>query len=55
MQEDIVDDITLYWLTNTAILSARLYWESKLGGHLAALEQPQILVSQLRVAFNPLP
>jgi hypothetical protein len=29
-QEDIVDNITLYWLTNTAIPSARLYWENKL-------------------------
>jgi pimeloyl-ACP methyl ester carboxylesterase len=29
-REDIVDNITLYWLTNTAISSARLYWESKL-------------------------
>ncbi|WOH67848.1 epoxide hydrolase [Bradyrhizobium sp. BWA-3-5] len=29
-REDIVDNITLYWLTNTGISSARLYWESKL-------------------------
>jgi pimeloyl-ACP methyl ester carboxylesterase len=29
-KEDIVDNITLYWLTNTAVSSARLYWESKL-------------------------
>ena len=27
---DVVENITLYWLTNTAISSARLYWESKL-------------------------
>jgi pimeloyl-ACP methyl ester carboxylesterase len=26
----VLDNITLYWLTNTAISSARLYWESKL-------------------------
>jgi pimeloyl-ACP methyl ester carboxylesterase len=30
-RDDILDNITLYWLTNTAISSARLYWESKLG------------------------
>ena len=30
MQDDVLDNITLYWLTNTAISSARLYWESKL-------------------------
>jgi pimeloyl-ACP methyl ester carboxylesterase len=27
-RERIVDNITLYWLTNTATSSARLYWES---------------------------
>jgi len=29
-RDDILDNITLYWLTNTGISSARLYWESKL-------------------------
>src|SRR5947209_1647170 len=29
-RDDICDNITLYWLTNTAVSSARLYWESKL-------------------------
>jgi len=29
-RDDILDDITLYWLTNTGVSSARLYWESKL-------------------------
>jgi pimeloyl-ACP methyl ester carboxylesterase len=29
-RDDILSNITLYWLTNTAISSARLYWESKL-------------------------
>jgi pimeloyl-ACP methyl ester carboxylesterase len=28
--EDILENVTLYWLTNTAVSSARLYWESKL-------------------------
>ena len=28
--DDILDNITLYWLTRTAVSSARLYWESKL-------------------------
>jgi pimeloyl-ACP methyl ester carboxylesterase len=27
---DILDNVTLYWVTNTAVSSARLYWESKL-------------------------
>jgi pimeloyl-ACP methyl ester carboxylesterase len=29
-KDDILDNITLYWVTNTAISSARLYWENKL-------------------------
>lgn len=29
-REDILDNVSLYWLTNTAVSSARLYWESKL-------------------------
>jgi pimeloyl-ACP methyl ester carboxylesterase len=28
-RDDILDNVTLYWLTNTAISSARLYWENK--------------------------
>jgi pimeloyl-ACP methyl ester carboxylesterase len=30
-RDDILDNITLYWLTGTAISSARLYWEYKGG------------------------
>jgi len=29
-RDDILDNVTLYWFTNTAVSSARLYWESKL-------------------------
>jgi pimeloyl-ACP methyl ester carboxylesterase len=29
-KDDILDNITLYWITNTAVSSARLYWENKL-------------------------
>jgi pimeloyl-ACP methyl ester carboxylesterase len=29
-RDDILENVTLYWLTNTAVSSARLYWESKL-------------------------
>ena len=28
--DDILDNITLYWLTNTAVSSARLYWDHSL-------------------------
>ena len=27
-RDDVLDNVTLYWLTNTALSSARLYWES---------------------------
>jgi len=29
-RDDILDNITLYWLTETGVSSARLFWESKL-------------------------
>lgn len=29
-KDDVLDNITMYWLTKTAISSARLYWENKL-------------------------
>ena len=28
--DDVLDNVTLFWLTNTGISSARLYWENKL-------------------------
>ena len=97
-RDDILDNVTLYWLTNTTVSSSRLYWESKLaffapkhiaipvavtafpnelyqaprswtekaypklihynkvdkGGHFAAWEQPEILVTELRAGFKSL-
>ena len=29
-RDDVLDNATLYWLTNTTIPAARLYWESRL-------------------------
>ena len=39
-KDEMLDDITLYWLTNTAASSARLYWENnarktKIGGEVS--------------------
>ena len=28
-RDDLLDNITMYWLTNTGVSSARLYWENK--------------------------
>ncbi|MGN6174894.1 MAG: epoxide hydrolase family protein [Streptosporangiaceae bacterium] len=30
-RDDILDNVTLYWLTNTGVSAARLYWENKAG------------------------
>ena len=30
-RDDILDNVTIAWLTNTALSGARLYWESKVG------------------------
>jgi pimeloyl-ACP methyl ester carboxylesterase len=30
-RDDVLDNITIAWLTNTALSGARLYWENKLG------------------------
>jgi len=97
-RDDILDNITLSWLTNTGVSSARLYtefrggffhdlsisvpaavsifpeeiyqgprsWSERAyknlihfneldkGGHFAAWEQPELLVSELRTAFKTL-
>ena len=110
-RDDVLDNITITWLTNTAISGARLYWEAlprtssgfgieknnvhffepfgvkipiavtqfpdelypvprswaeqaypqlihygqqPKGGHFAAFEQPELLVSELRTAFASL-
>jgi pimeloyl-ACP methyl ester carboxylesterase len=97
-RDEILDNISLFWFTNTAISAARLYWENKLsyfgvkgvavpaavsvfpgeqyeaprswaerayprlvhfnrleqGGHFAAWEVPQLLVSEIRSAFRSL-
>jgi pimeloyl-ACP methyl ester carboxylesterase len=35
-RDDVLDNITLYWLTNTATSSGRLYWENKTNLYNAA-------------------
>jgi pimeloyl-ACP methyl ester carboxylesterase len=35
-RDDVLDDFTLYWLTNTAISAARFYWESHFSLYNAA-------------------
>jgi pimeloyl-ACP methyl ester carboxylesterase len=38
-KDEVLDDITLYWLTNSATSSARLYWENKGRGVISANAQ----------------
>ena len=52
-REEILDNITLYWLTNTGVSASRLYWEYK-GGHFAAWEQPHLFSEEVRAAFRTL-
>jgi pimeloyl-ACP methyl ester carboxylesterase len=96
--DEILDAISLYWYTNSAASSARIYWENKSGsmagpkltlpvavtvfpadipllprswiedaypnlihygeadkgGHFAALEQPEILISEIRTGLRSL-
>ncbi|ABC94435.1 putative epoxide hydrolase protein (plasmid) [Rhizobium etli CFN 42] len=47
-RDDILDNITLYWLTNTAVSSARLYWENKL-----AFFQPKNVKIPVAVSVFP--
>ncbi|MQX12595.1 hypothetical protein GHK48_31410 [Sinorhizobium fredii] len=40
-RDDILDNITLYWLTNTGTSSGRIYWENSAGsGKLAPIAIP---------------
>ncbi len=66
----MLDNISLYWFTNTAASSARISWENKdasqtysnliywneaqHGGHFAAFEEPDIFVEEMRSAFRHL-
>src|SRR5262249_27035229 len=35
-RDDVLDDVTLYWLTNTGVSSGRLYWETHFSLYNAA-------------------
>jgi pimeloyl-ACP methyl ester carboxylesterase len=54
-RERIVDNLTLYWVTNTATSSARLYWETSqtVNAAIASGQKPPAL--KLPVAFTVFP
>jgi pimeloyl-ACP methyl ester carboxylesterase len=35
-RDDVLDNVTLYWVTNTAVSAARFYWESHINPYSAA-------------------
>jgi pimeloyl-ACP methyl ester carboxylesterase len=35
-RDDVLDDISLYWLTNTGVSAGRIYWENKINLYLPA-------------------
>jgi len=39
-RDSILDNISTYWFTGTAVSSARLYWEAKRRGHIGTVEIP---------------
>ena len=43
-KDEMLDDITLYWLTNSAISSAQLYWENN-ANNFNAVEQKTTEIS----------
>jgi pimeloyl-ACP methyl ester carboxylesterase len=53
-KDQVLDDITLYWLTNTATSSARLYWENQGRSPLSAGAQKTSEIS-LPVAITVFP
>jgi pimeloyl-ACP methyl ester carboxylesterase len=53
-KDDVLDDFTLYWLTNSASSSARLYWENKGRGVISATAQKTADIS-MPVAITVFP
>ena len=51
-RDDILDNITFYWLTNTAISSARLYWEFRQTAKAGFFDAKGITIA-VGVSANP--
>ncbi len=53
-KEDVLDDISLYWLTNTAASSARIYWEN-MGRELISADAQKTSEIKIPVAITVFP
>jgi pimeloyl-ACP methyl ester carboxylesterase len=54
-RDDVLDNITLYWLTNTATSSARLYWENGARGSVIVAAAQKTADIKLPVAITVFP
>jgi len=54
-KDDVLDDITLYWLTNTAASAARLYWENGARGSVVVAAAQKTAEISLPVAITVFP
>jgi pimeloyl-ACP methyl ester carboxylesterase len=54
-QDDILDNITLYWLTKTAVSSAQLYWENKFAFFAPKGVKIPVVVSAFPEEICPIP
>ncbi len=54
-KDDVLDNITLYWLTNTAASSARLYWENGARGSVIVSTAQKTAEISLPVAITVFP
>jgi pimeloyl-ACP methyl ester carboxylesterase len=54
-RDDVLDNITLYWLTNTAASSARLYWENGARGSVIVAAAQKTAEISLPVAITVFP
>jgi pimeloyl-ACP methyl ester carboxylesterase len=54
-KDDVLDNITLYWLTNTATSAARLYWENGARGSVIAAAPQRTSEISLPVAITVFP
>ena len=52
-KDDMLDDITLYWLTNTATSSAQLYWENNNNNFNAATQKTADIAIPVAVTVFP--
>ncbi|MFL5238368.1 MAG: epoxide hydrolase family protein [Rhizomicrobium sp.] len=54
-RDDVLDNITLYWLTNTATSAARLYWENAAAGSIIVAAAQKTAEISLPVAITVFP